>query len=91
MATNLTFTKLSDNLCNVSVNKRETNWYVEKNGSWYEIQWGNLDNLMSFKSQSWFSSQCKEEIKEKLMESVHDRVDVRIDRHGLKYVYQGNY
>ena len=84
----LTFTQLEPNLCNVSVNGKESHWYVEKTGTWYQIQWGRLDDLMSFRSQSWFSSQCKEEIKEKLLESVFAPVEIKTNRYGQKYVHQ---
>jgi hypothetical protein len=86
--TKLTFTKLRENLCNVGIHGRDTHWYVEKKGSWYEIQWGNLDELLSFREQSWFSSQSKEEIMEKLQECTRHKVEIRRNRQGIKYVYQ---
>jgi hypothetical protein len=86
----LKFTAVRENLCNVELNGRESNWYVEKSRGWYEILWGRQDDLLSFREQSWFSSQDKEDIKEKLAQCVRRPVEIRTsERHDLKYVYQG--
>jgi hypothetical protein len=88
--TNLTFVKCRENLCNVQLREKDTHWYVEKVGNWYEIQWGNIDELFSFREESWYSSQDKQEIKEKLKKCMKAKVEIKRNHRGIKYAKQGD-
>lgn len=85
---NIQFYPVSQNTCNVLVNGQESNWYVQKQNNWYEILWGTQADLLSFRKQSWFSSQSKSEIKEKLEQSVGHPVEIMENDRGVQYVYQ---
>lgn len=82
------FYPVSEKLCNVIVNGKESNWYVEKENGWYQIQWGKQNSRYVFRKQSWFSSQDKSEIKDKLQQSVNKPVEIMSTDRGLEYVYQ---
>lgn len=73
----------------VLINGQESRWYVEKDGfGWYNIQFYYNGEFLSFRKQSWFSSQDKAEIKEKLQECVTKKIEIETGRQGIKYAYQ---